>query len=161
MRRSQSFDFPEQREPLGDPSHAGNPDDSTVFCGESIWTGESGLAWQQVGVNAFRFISRSVGLILSEKVGSSGGCGLGHSREPGIPGPWLQHSCGCAVSPVAGVSWLGSAFSSLSHQQVYCSPAEGSSLLCPGTWASQSGEQMLGTCTLSPGAGEEGKPSPA
>lgn len=64
VRRSQSFAFPERREPLGDPSHAGDPDDSTVFCGESIWTGESGLAWQQVGFNVSRFVSRSVWVIL-------------------------------------------------------------------------------------------------
>ena len=61
--RFQSFAFPGRREPLGQPSHAGDPDDSTVLCGESIWTGESGLAWQQVGFIAFPLICRSVWVI--------------------------------------------------------------------------------------------------
>lgn len=163
MRRSQSFDFPERREPLGDPSHAGDPDDSTVFCGESIWTGESGLARQQVGFNVSHFISRSVWVILLEKVVSSGERGLGHScgRElPQAPAPaqlWLCHEPPqwCAArrlrSPSAGCpwSWLGSTFE-FCHRSIgrfISSFAEGSSLLCSctqegsgGTWASQSGE---------------------
>lgn len=73
LRRSQSLEFPEQRELLGDPSHAGDPDDSSVFCGESIWPGECGLAWQQVGFNAFHCISRSVWVLLVEKVGKQWG----------------------------------------------------------------------------------------
>lgn len=40
MHHCQSFGSPGQWEILGDRSHAGDPDDSTVFCGESIWTGE-------------------------------------------------------------------------------------------------------------------------
>lgn len=60
VRPSRSSALPGRWEPLGAPSHAGVPDDSAVFCGESIWAGESGLARQQVGFGAFSLISRGV-----------------------------------------------------------------------------------------------------
>lgn len=173
-RRSQSFAFPERREPLGDPSHAGDPDDSAVFCGESVWAGESGLAWRQGDFNAFRFISRSVWVIFLEEVVSSGERGLGHCRGLGMPqapAPVAVQPSGSAprqhIARGAGRGH-GGGFGTLASAGSPAAWRGGGSLLHPrlreasaGTWASQSGEcKRARRVSELFGLGGEGKRSP-